>query len=196
MLGIMALTGFAVIQPDPISAEDDLTYVDQLPIQSETSLKKFRFKGYTIKPLADFTIEAKVLNYMKYDSDKESELSPIDLALGWGPMSRERVISEINISQKGRWYFWQTDNFPVPRKDIEFNSANMHMIPATDDVKTRLMRVRKGDIVRFNGILVECIQKNWRWKSSLTREDTGNGACEVIYVTDFTVIPVEQLAIK
>jgi hypothetical protein len=28
----------------------------------------------------------------------------------------------------------------------------------------------------------------WRWRSSLTRNDTGAGACEVIFVRDFQVL--------
>ena len=125
---------------------------------------------------------------MKYTSDKDSELSPIDLAVGWGPMSREKVLERINISQRERWYFWQTDNFPIPSKEIEQYSANIHMIPASPTVEEALMKVQKGSIVQFEGKLVECSQSNWKWRSSLTRSDTGDGACEVIYVTSFAIV--------
>jgi hypothetical protein len=43
--------------------------------------------------------------------------------------------------------------------------------------------VRAGDRVRIEGWLVEATAPDgWRWRSSLTREDTGNGACELVYV--------------
>ena len=186
-LGIMAATGFAVIQPEDKISYPDHFSVDVIPQQEETAVKEFNLNGYLLKPLADFSIEARILSYRKYSNDKEAELSPIDLAVGWGPMSREQILEKINVSQRGRWYFWQTDNFPIPRKEIEQNSANIHMIPADDSIKDRLMKVKVGSIVKFKGQLVECSQSNWKWRSSLTRNDTGDGACEVIYVTSFSI---------
>ncbi len=186
-LGVMAVTSMFVINPPPNNRVKDYYVVKNQPLQKKTASRSFIHKGYQIKPLADIALEARVLSYQTYSSDKESELSPIDLALGWGPMSKESVISEIDISQKGRWYFWETQNFPVSRKAIENNSANMHIIPANRLLAESLMDVQEGDIIRLKGFLVECSQGNWKWKSSLTRNDTGDGACEVIYITDFKV---------
>jgi hypothetical protein len=43
----------------------------------------FDFKNYQITPLASFVIKAKVLSKNSYMLGRESDLSPIDLALGW-----------------------------------------------------------------------------------------------------------------
>ena len=41
----------------------------------------------------------------------------------------------------------------------------------------------EGDRVRVDGWLVQLDRPGgWRWRSSLTREDSGGGACEVVYV--------------
>ena len=40
--------------------------------------------------------------------DRESDLAPVDLALGWGRMSDEAILKDIQISQSGRFYFWHT----------------------------------------------------------------------------------------
>ena len=157
------------------------------PLQVETNAKKFNFKKYSIRPLADFKLKARVLSYKHYSSDKEAELSPVDLALGWGPMSKNEVLAKIDISQRNRWYFWRTDNFPIPRNEIESNSANMHIIPANDSVASILKNVVRGQVVSLEGHLVECTQEDWRWKSSLTRNDTGSGACEIIFVKEIEV---------
>jgi hypothetical protein len=59
----------------------------------------------------------------------------------------------------------------------------MHMIPADAATAKELGRVRIGDKVRIDGWLVEAdAPDGWRWRSSLTREDSGGGACEVVYV--------------
>ena len=64
----------------------------------------------------------------------------------------------------------------------------MHMIPADDSVARALKRVRVGDVVTLDGYLVEADKPGgWRWRSSLTRDDTGDGACEVVYVKDLAI---------
>ena len=161
------------------------------PKQSNTYMSEFDFKGYTIVPLAEFEIIARVLSRKYYSGDKESELSPIDLALGWGAMSQDAVIKDIDISQRGRWYFWETNNFPVPREEIETSSANMHIIPANETVASKLKHIKNGHIIKITGFLVECKQDHWKWRSSTSRNDTGNGACEIIYVEDLKIKQVK-----
>ena len=119
--------------------------------------------------------------------DREAELAPVDLALGWGPMANPTVIEQVKISQSNRFYHWHVDQFPIPRRDIEVNSANMHMVPASADVERALRAIRPGVKVSFSGYLIEArAPDGWRWKSSLTREDTGAGACELVWVEKIT----------
>ncbi|TYT75635.1 hypothetical protein [Desulfobotulus mexicanus] len=157
------------------------------PVQHENVLPSaFDFNGYRLTPLAHFEMTGRVLARKRYRTDRESDLAPVDLALGWGRMSDTAVLEKIKITQSGRWYRWRTDNFPIPRKEIESSSANMHLIPADTHVKNRVLAAREGDIVRFSGYLVRAdAPDGWRWISSLTRTDTGDGACEVVYVKDF-----------
>ena len=139
--------------------------------------------GYEIRPLAHFEIEARVLGVERYRFGREAELSPVDLALGWGRMSDSAVLERITISQGQRFYYWRTPEFPIPRREIETSSANMHMIPADAAVARRLDDVRRGQIVRISGYLVEARGADgWRWTSSLTRDDTGHGSCELVWV--------------
>jgi len=64
----------------------------------------------------------------------------------------------------------------------------MHMIPADDRIEKMLKSVRPGEVVKLSGYLVQVnASDGWHWKSSLTREDTGNGACEVVYVKELVV---------
>ncbi len=158
----------------------------QINIENPVS---FEFGKHRITPLAKFHIKAKVLSREEYTFDKEADVSPVDLALGWGRMSDEAVIQYIDISQSGRWYRWRTETMPIPRREIETHSANMHMIPADDAVESDINQARSGDIIELKGYLVEVISDDGRrWKSSLTREDTGAHACEVIWVEQFDVV--------
>ena len=151
---------------------------------------RHRFNQYDITQLATFAIKAKVLGKTNYTFDRGADLAPTDLALGWGKMSDERVLEKIKISQSNRFYYWRVDSFPIPRRDIETQSANMHLILANDSVKRTINKIRNGDIIEMSGSLVNVIADdgNWRWNSSLTRNDTGSGACELVWVERLHIV--------
>jgi hypothetical protein len=137
----------------------------------------------TLTTRAHFDITARVLSRKDYSGGADARLIPTDLALGWGRMSDSDVLAKIDISQSSRFYYWHVKECPIPRREIETSSANMHMIPANEDVKRQLEQVRQGELVRITGFLVDAGRADgWRWKTSLTRDDTGAGACELIYV--------------
>lgn len=162
------------------------------PVQTDfaTPQAPVAFRDATLHPLATFTLTARVLSRDDYRFDAESDLSPTDLALGWGRMSDSTVLKQIEISQSGRFYYWRTRAFPIPRREIETHSANMHMIPANASAVYDLKRVRVGDVVTIDGLLVEADKPGgWRWRSSLTRDDTGDGACELVYVQSLQIAP-------
>ena len=143
------------------------------------------FGQYRLRLLAEFSLEARVLSRERYRFGREADLSPWDFALGWGRMADPDIAGQFSIRQSGRWYYWRTDRLPIPRREVETSSANMHLIPATDRVREALDRIDTGSTLRLRGFLVEARgEDGWYWRSSLTREDTGNGACEVILVTE------------
>lgn len=154
------------------------------PIQEKiSSAPVFQKNGYIIRPLARFVIEARVLSKERYRFDRGAALSPVDLALGWGPMSDQAVLDRIDISQSRRFYRWEVMQYPIPRRDIIEHSANMHMIPADKVVEYDLLDVKVGEVVKIEGYLVRAIGEDGSiWKSSMTRKDSGDGACELIWV--------------
>ncbi|NOQ80989.1 MAG: hypothetical protein GQ548_00510 [Methylophaga sp.] len=162
----------------------------QAPIQQMLSGEEdFDFKGYQITRLASFALKAKILSKEAYSLGRESDLSPVDLALGWQNMSDEKVLTQIDISQSNRWYHWHVKQFPIPRKEIETQSANMHLIPANDLVEDMIDLAKQGQIIEINGSLIRAeADDNWHWQSSLTRDDTGAHACELVYVDSFNII--------
>ncbi len=160
-----------------------------LPSQETTSLRPFRVDGYTLTPRASFDITAKVISAERYYFDYEARLSPLDFALGWGPMSDESILEQIDIWQEDRWYKWQTDDLPISKDEIILNSGNMHMIPETESIAEDLKRVRNGDLVSISGILVDVKSgSSWKWKTSTSRSDTGHGACEIVFVKSIEII--------
>ena len=156
--------------------------------------KSFKFKNCIITPLARFDIRAKILSKYNYHRDQGAELSPVDLALGWGRMSDEAILDSFKIRQGNRTYSWRTKKFPIPRREIETSSANMHLIPANKEIKDMIEKSRKWEIVKFRGYLVEVeAEEGWKWRSSLTRKDTRGYSCEVVYVEKFEIIKTQQI---
>jgi len=165
---------------------------DQYPL--DEGILPFQHNGFKITPLEKFEVTARVLNRHDYAppflifGDLIDDLSPVDLALGWQEMSDERYLDQIEITQSNRWYKWWVEDFPIPRRKIAINSANMHFVPASSIIEEKIKQVVKGNIVSFKGYLIKIEKGSWNWTSSLTRDDTGARACETIWVEEFKIL--------
>lgn len=160
-----------------------------IPLQAEAGGSVFGKDDYILTRRARFDITARVLGSERYRLGREARLSPVDLALGWGVMSDSALLNHLKISQSGRWYHWRYENaLPVAEAQVSASSSNMHMIPATRRVGRALKKLRVGDIVTLEGYLVDVDHPSgWHWRTSLSRDDTGAGACEIVYVEFISV---------
>jgi hypothetical protein len=166
-------------------AHDPGVLVPESPLQSRAAGRSpIEIGAYRLTPRAGFQLRARVLSREDYRWDAGADLSPVDLALGWGVMSDQAVLDRIDITQGTRWYFTRYERpAPISDREIIRHSANMHMIPANDWVADKLDDVRTGDLVQLHGLLVDADRADgFRWRTSLTRDDTGNGSCELFYV--------------
>ena len=156
------------------------------PLQSATSPRTWNKNGFTITALAQYRIEAYVISTERYWLDTGAPLSPIDFAVGWGPASDPAVLSHLSYSQGHRWFSYRPiGRVPVPLDVIAPHCANMHLIPADDRIEGKLKSIRSSDIVNMAGYLVEARGGGKSaWRSSLTRTDTGAGACELMWVEE------------
>ena len=160
------------------------------PVQRDVQAAPFRVRDYTLTPRARFRAEARVLAGERYHFAREADLMPRDLALGWGVMSDSSVIEQLAISQSDRFYFWKSRSSALPAQveQIIASSANMHLIPASDSVARAIDRARVGQVIELEGMLVDvALPKGGNLRTSLTRTDSGAGACEIVYVESFVI---------
>jgi hypothetical protein len=146
---------------------------------------RFDAKGYTFIQRAKYDITARVLRKEIYHFDGGAGLAPVDLGVGWGPLSDSTLLDQLEFSQMGRFFYWRprTANFPLPSATLISHLAQMHMIPATGDIEAKLRKLRPGQVVTASGYLVDIRGANgFTWSTSLSRTDTGDGACEVFWV--------------
>ncbi|MEO8508209.1 MAG: hypothetical protein ABI593_11315 [Betaproteobacteria bacterium] len=157
------------------------------PVQRELDVPAvFSAKDHRFHVRAQYTITARVLRKEIYRIDGGASLAPVDLGLGWGPMSDTRIVDQLEFSQMGRFLFWRpTDwtTFPLTPRDTIAHAAQVHAIPADDDVERRLRRLRPGQVVTLTGYLVDVRGPGgFSWNTSLRRDDTGDGACELMWI--------------
>ena len=151
----------------------------------------WRYKDAKVTPLANFRVRARVLLTNHYWWGKEASVSPVDLTLGWRLMSNQEILDGLRIYSMPRAYSWTARNgrLPASSDQITAHSANMHMIPSTPAIAARLRAVNRGDLIDLRGYLIEiAFPDGGIWRSSLTRTDSGNGACEVVWVDELATL--------
>lgn len=195
-LGILALAGYLALDrvhhPLPgVAAPED-------PEQSEVVAGPSQWPvgdGASAFALADYRIHGRVLGVKRYPFDACAKIAPVDLALGWGRMSDWAVYHLLSVSQHGRFYLyeWGADGPPIPKREVETHSSNNHIIPADAEIAKALRGVCADDVLWLEGSLVEVNgPQGLHWRSSLTREDTGGAACEVVRVTNLVIEPSDR----
>ena len=135
---------------------------------------------FRLRPRAQFSATVRILHREDYSLGPIASLVPTDFAVGWGRMSDSAVLADVEISQGNRFYFWRTERWPLERAEIESHSANWHLIPDNDAVRKQLSALRVGDVVELRGRLVDIEEKDGGMATSLSRTDTGAGACEIL----------------
>jgi hypothetical protein len=162
------------------------------PIQSETSGEAFsetrRGHAFRLVPRASYDVAARVASTERYREGLSGALLPWDFALTWGAATKEPAWSNVSYIQTGRFYNWSTHDLSLDFGYLSSHTANTHLIPATSRIGSVLGLVHRGDVVRLEGDLVDVEGPDgFTWKTSLTRTDTGPGACETLYVRAITL---------
>ncbi len=170
---------------DPISTDSD-PIQDVLPIKKPFTIEK-SVGSFTIQPQARYLISARVVGSESYSQGWESSLSPVDLALVWGQLADSKFDRYISYNQRSRWYYYRySADTPVDNTYIICHSCNNHLIPSTENIRRAVKTIRKNDLVKIEGYLVNIRGKVGKtdvwWNTSTSRADSGDHSCEIIYV--------------
>jgi hypothetical protein len=129
----------------------------------------------------------------------DEDLAPVDLTLGWGLMADKRVIRQVWVTSGERWADFTIPDaknlcryYPnkemVEPHEIYTHIGNTHIIPANDRISKMIWWLRRDQIMTLTGALVKVKLPDGRhWNSSLSREDMGDGGCEIMYVEDLEI---------
>ena len=172
------------------------------PVQTITRVDSFTTRAngqkYVIKPRYDYELDGVVVSL--HDADEfldvthhrrwQDFINLRDLCVIWGDNVKSGVYRQMEF-HNGTWTCW----FSWPNREVgeRFDDAqlsNNHLLIDDDEIKRKLMQAEPGDHIRLKGMLVEYSNpgNGFQRGTSTTRTDTGNGACETIYINEFEVI--------
>ena len=175
-------------------------YLDNIPepIQSSatgSSIFKIGKTDVKLNYLAKYVTVGRVVEtfvYVKYKTS--NSLGPMDIGMSWGNMAKDKNHEKISYSMIGdrRVRYLISDANWLDRvggiNQVGLEIANVHVIPATPQIEKKIKKIVEDDYIKLEGYLVGASYKKnngtYTWNSSLTRLDSGDGACEVMYVTD------------
>jgi len=144
-----------------------------------------------IYPQASYKMTVKIknintLNYM--DPEWRIKLSKYDLGVVWGSLADKYYDEFITYSQINRYLSWYYSyDIGLSVTYISTHISNNHIIPANENILRGISNLKVDDVCYMEGKLVnyDINQNNTKigfMETSLSRTDSGNGACETFYV--------------
>ncbi len=203
LLGSAAVFLFAWWQRDALPPPSQLNpAVFSEPVQTPTSREAFTTTlgdiEYTVRPLYQYDLTGLVVS--KHNADtwwdriheaSNDKLNVTDLCVVWGNNARHARYGELNYSSGQFVCYVQTSSSEV-WSTFDMNSlSNNHMLTDDSGIARVLRSVRVGDQIHFRGYLAEYSHHHqfaFFRGTSVTRTDTGNGACETVFATDAEII--------
>lgn len=140
---------------------------------------------FTIEPMASYEIWCLVMSRKFHYDTLEDKLSPVDLCVVWGELAEPENLQYIHFFQESRFCSYSYDReMPLVTSYVESHVANIHIIPANENILKAAKSIKRGQKIYLEGFLVK-VYKYDRciWESSLERTDSGLHACEIFYVT-------------
>lgn len=182
----------------PQSVNDTVSHTiedaSEIPLQTTTNKPAFAFRktDASLVPRAEYEIVGRVLSTNRYRFSELSNIASVDIVLAWGPAARKSVQEQLNISQSGRWYYWQTkgSEMPLPKHILNASMANVHMIGADKQVSEFLESAPIDKCIWLKGQLVDITLSDPQLNklTSLSRDDEGGGACEILHVESARIV--------
>jgi len=184
----------------------NVEYVDAIhsePLQSPTRRPEFDVvyndTQYRVEPEFDYDITGMVVSYRHHDGNSRmhrlanDHLNMLDVCVIWGDNLYNPRLDRIDF-----WNGIFTCNVKT-RDELAWQAfdmyklSNNHLISDRDAIRRQVTRLRIGDQIRIRGYLASYTNSAGGTRgTSTTRLDTGNGACETIYVEQFVVLRPAQ----
>jgi len=182
--------------------EEILPDLLQEPVQAVPGRVPFQVEAggvvYTISPVHAYEIRGMVVSHHDcgswgdiYHRDRWKDFLNIkDLCMVWGPNLETEVYKDMTFGNDSWTCTWRWPNPEVGSTFRPEALSNNHLLCADETLQKRLLKTARGDQVRIRGVLAEYTHSGgaFRRGTSTRRSDTGNGACETIFVEEYEIL--------
>ncbi len=177
---------------------DYVADIEKEPAQTAVSKRPFdaSFNGveYRVKPVYDYDITGMVVSFRHHDEDNsrmhrraKDHLNMLDVCVIWGDNTRA-MLNKLDF-----WNGLFTCNVKT-RNQQAWDSFNMdqlsnnHLLSDDEFIREQVQKIRVGDQIRVRGYLASYVSPVGERGTSTTRTDTGDGACETLYIERFEIV--------
>lgn len=156
---------------------------EQTPVTATPTHLRFGETDATLTARAHYRTKAWVVAVDDGFDDGFGDVMAIDTALAWGPLGNPDILKTMSFHLARRYVSvrW-TGEMPLNKQVVMTHLSNHHLIPSNDEVRATLDGVKEGDLLELDGHLVDVTIGAQTRRTSLTRSDKGDGACEILYV--------------
>ena len=175
------------------------------PLQKRTDKRPFNVTfndiPYRVEPEYEYELTGMIVSYRHHEGNSRmhsranDHLNMLDVCVIWGDNPHNTRLDKIEF-----WNGIFTCNVKTrdPVAWANFNMqqlSNNHLISDNDLIRSQVQKIRVGDQIRVRGYLAGYAAGGGSKRgTSTTRTDTGNGACETIYVEQFRIVePADKL---
>ncbi len=169
------------------------------PLQTATDAAPFSVTtndtDYLIEPRYRYDLHGVVVSYGHHDGNYSlhrlwnDHLNVADICIVWGDNANGVDLNRFSF-RNGKFTCNYSTSDPVAWERFrEDQISNNHLLTEDEGLRARIGDVRIGDQVRVRGWLASYSNDDgFKRGTSTTRDDSGNGACETLYVEDFRIL--------
>lgn len=150
---------------------------------------------YLVEPEYEYELYGMIVSYRHHEGDSRmhrragDHLNMLDVCVVWGDNAANPLIHKLDF-----WNGIFTCNVKTSDQDAWdsfdiYKLSNNHLISDDDFIRDQVKGIRIGDQIRVRGYLASYSNDGGGKRgTSTTRLDTGDGACETLYVEKFDIV--------
>lgn len=172
------------------------------PVQTQISQSAFATTvggvNYKVQPLYDYDLVGLVVSKHNADSwldylhrEANDHLNVVDLCVVWGNNVRNSAYLDLTYSSGQFTCYVQANSAQAYAAFDPTALSNNHLLTDKAELAKIMKKVEIGDQIHFRGRLSEYSHNHgfaFKRGTSIVRTDTGNGACETVFIDSFDIL--------
>ena len=197
VMSILALLVAWWIKDDLPDFRKITTELQNDPIQKTSRVQPFDFdyrkRTYSIEPVAEYELWGLVVTHndimgMTDIIHDDDSVDIKDICVVWGDNVINNDYRKVSYSSGDFTCYYE---YELPMDFSHDQLSNNHLLSDDEEIRERIRNIKIGDQVHLKGMLVNysaAATPDWKRNTSTNRNDTGNGACEVVFVEEFNIL--------